>query len=196
MSNVNAPRGFKLARDAGGRPFNGATNQYHLASGYGTNIFVGDAVKLVSGKIQKAGASDEIIGVFAGVMAPSAATPALNPFLNYWPASYATLGGNDAVALVYDDPDLIFEAQFTNSTSVPAVADIGSYFDLIDNGGSTSSGLSGEGIDYTTKNSSSSGLVWVFVDFVQRPNNDTTSAYSRGLFRPILHAGRVNGGAS
>jgi hypothetical protein len=196
MTNVVAPRGFQPRKYSDARPFNGGLTGYHIASAYGSNIFVGDPVTLVSGKINVASVTAQIRGIAAEFTGTLSSTPAGNPFMAYWAASSALLGGVDGYVGVIDDPDVLFEAQFLNSTTVPAVADIGSYFNGYNAGGSTASGLSGFGIDYSTKSSSSSGMVWRFVDFVVRPNNDTTSAYSRGLFMPILHDMRVNAGAT
>jgi hypothetical protein len=58
----------------------------------------------------------------------------------------------DVSVQVIDDPNVLFEAQFGNSTSVPAFADQGATFNLYDAGGNTSFATSGEGVDYTTLN--------------------------------------------
>ena len=196
MANINTPLGFKPNRSADGRDFNEATNTYPIASGYGTSIFVGDAVKLVSGKIQKAAPGDQIVGVAAGFKWIQASGLPSYAFFSYWPAGTATFAGQDGEVLVIDDPNLMFEAVFTNSTSVPSQADVGSFFNHIDVGGNPSSGLSGEGIDYTTKTATAASGVWRFVGFVARPDNDKTSAYSRGLFVPTKHNLRANSGAA
>jgi hypothetical protein len=73
---------------------------------------------------------------------------------------------------------------------------VGKFFNHIDLGGNTSSGLSGEGIDYTTATTTATSGVWRFIGFVKRPDNDTTSAYSRGLFVPTKHNLRANSGAA
>lgn len=191
MANVNAARGFKPVRYVDGRPFNGAVNAYRLNSGYATNLFVGDVVKLLTtGYLAKAAAGDQMRGVVVGfnwVLATG-----VPQTIRYWAASGVTLASQDVEVLVADDPGLVYEAVFTNSASVPAVADIGATFNLIDNGGSTASGLSGEGIDYTTLNTTAQQFR--FLDFVKRVDNDTASANSRGLFAPALHDLRVNTG--
>lgn len=194
MANVNAPRGFKPMRNSDGRAYDGPLGQYILASAYATSIYQGDAVKLVSGYINKAAATDQIRGIVAGFSWTGLnGVPVFSP---YWAASVATFASGDVSVLVYDDPNTQFEAVFTNSTSVPAKGDAGKYFKQFDAGGSTSTGLSGEGIDYSTGNTSSSGLVWRFIDFVKRPDNDTASAYSRGVFVPVLHDMRANASAA
>lgn len=115
MANTDAPMGFKPRRHAsgGGCP---APNAYPLASAYGSNIFTGDAVVLTSGKLAVAtAASAGLLGVFAGCQYTAADGSII--FSPYWPASTATLGSVDAVGLVYDDPDTIFEAQTSDDVA-------------------------------------------------------------------------------
>lgn len=191
MPNENTPRGFKPARMVSGEPFNGSMNPYRLASGYGTSIFAGDMVKLVTaGTVEKAGVGEQFRGILMGVQ--WVGTDGVTRYSPYWPASTVTQGALPATALVVDDPDVLFEAVFTNSTSAPTIAAIGSTFDAFDAGGSTANGLSGMGVDFTTL--ATSAKPWRFVDFVARPDNDTAAAYSRGLFAPALHDYRVNTG--
>lgn len=184
MSNVNAPRGFKPVRLVGGTPYTGAVNTYRLPSGYTSNLFVGDVVKLLTtGYVAKANAGDQMRGVVAGFYwsgannQPSA--------LRYWAASGASYNSADVEVQVIDDPNVVFEAQFANSGSVPAVADIGAMFNLYAGAGNASTGASGEGVDYGTL--TTSAAQFRFLDFVKRVDNDPASAYSRGLFVPGLH---------
>lgn len=191
MANENTPRGFKPLRMVTGSPYSGATNPYKIANAYATNIFAGDPVKLITtGLIQKAGAAEQIRGIFVGCQ--WVGTDGVTRFSPYWPASTATLGSLGGTAFVVDDPDVLFEAVFTNSASVPAQADVGATFAGYDATGSTATGISGFGVDYTTLNTSAQ--VWRFCGFVERPDNDQAAAYSRGLFAPALHDLRVNTG--
>lgn len=191
MSNTNSPRGFKPIGKVGGATYNGAVTPYRIASAYNTAIYAGDAVKLLStGYINKAAAGDQIRGIVVGF--EWTGSDGIPRKQNYWPASTATLASQDAIAYVIDDPEVEFEAVFTNSTSTPAVADIGALFDLYDAGGSASTGISGEGIDYTTL--ATTTKVFRFQRFVPRADNDTASAYSRGVFVAALHDYRVNTG--
>jgi hypothetical protein len=165
---------------------------YQIPSGYSTAVYAGDVVKfLTTGYIAKAAAGDQMRGVAVGFSWIEAAT-GLKLVRSYLPASTVTLGAADISVQVIDDPNVLFEAVFTNSTSVPAAADRGATFNLYDAGGSTSSGLSGEGIDYTSL--LTTVQQFRFMDFVQRADNDTTSAYSRGLFMPLNHDFRLTSG--
>jgi hypothetical protein len=186
MANTDAPRGFQPRRNTDSSYYSGSTNPYPIASGYATAIYSGDLVKLVSGKINKAAAGDQVIGVAAGFK--FLASTLGNGAAAYWPASQATIDGNDAQVLVYDDPDVLFEAQFTNSASVPALADVNKYFNLIDAGGNTMWGTSGEGVDYTTITTTVGSGQVQFIEFAPDKSNDTAAAYSRGVFRITKHS--------
>lgn len=191
MPNENTPRGFKPVRMVTGAPFSGSQNPYRIANVYGTAIFQGDPVKLVTaGVIEKAAVADQIRGVFVGCQWVGA--DGVTRYSPYWPQGQATLGALGGTAFVVDDPDVLFEAVFTNSTSAPAQADIGATFDGFDAGGSVATGLSGFGVNYASL--ATSAKPWRFIDFVQRPDNDIGFAYVRGLFAPALHDFRVNTG--
>src|SRR6185312_9674312 len=133
MANSDGPRGFQLRRHGKSANFNGSLDGYKIASGYGTTIISGDRVKLVSGKIQKAGVTEACIGVFNGVKyVPAVGEVYYGPV---WTAGTVTAGAEDAEALISDDLEQAFVAQFTNSASVPTQADVGSYFSAFDAGG-------------------------------------------------------------
>jgi hypothetical protein len=119
MANTDKPDGFTPAYHMYGGVIRPA--KMRIASGYGTAIYSGDVVTLSSGKVQQAGATDTPIGVFYGVFYnASDGTPT---FSKVWTASTATQGSEDAEALVYNDPGIVYEAQFTAGT--PAVSFIG-----------------------------------------------------------------------
>lgn len=187
MPNLNTPRGFLPVGTLDGSPLSGALRAYRIASGYSTNIFQGDVVKfLTTGFINKSAAGDLSRGIFAGVTWINA--QGIPQYSNYWPASTTTLGSQAATALVYDSPYLLMEAQFTNSTANPTVAALGALFDFIDNTGSTQTGLSGEGLDWTTL--ATSAKAFRVIDFVPRGDNDvasSSSAYARVLCTWAAH---------
>jgi hypothetical protein len=190
-TNTNVPRGFKPVRQRGGQYWNGSLTPYRVASAYNTSIFTGDVVKLVTaGTIEKAAVTEQMRGVAMGFQWVGLdGVPRYSPF---WPANTVTLGSVPATVMVVDDPDVMFEAVFTNSVTAPPVTAIGSNFDAFDAGGSTASGLSGQGIDFTTL--ATSAKPWRFEDYVQRPDNIIGAAYVRGIFSPQLHDYRVNTG--
>ena len=66
MANADVPRGFWPIRHLTGGTIR--TNEYAIATGYGTNIFKGDVVKLVAGGgIELAAAGNRFVGGFKGV---------------------------------------------------------------------------------------------------------------------------------
>ena len=170
MANRDKPDGFTPAYHMFGGVIRPA--EMRIASGYGTAIYSGDVVTLSSGDVQQAGATDTPIGVFYGVFyTASDGTPT---FSKVWTASTATQGSADAEALIYNDPGIVYEAQFTAGT--PAVSFIGNKYTLSTTAGSSTNGRSKEGVTATT----SSGVA-LCVGFADTPSN-SIGAYARGLF--------------
>ena len=170
MANTDKPNGFTPAYHLYGGVIRPA--RMRIASGYGTSIFSGDVVTLSSGYVQQAGATDTPVGVFYGVFYnASDGTPT---FSKVWAASTATQGSADAEALVYNDPGIVYEAQFTAGT--PAVSFIGNKYTLSTTAGSSLNGRSKEGVTATT----SSGVA-LCVGFSSTPSN-SIGQYARGLF--------------
>ena len=136
MANLDAPSGAKPLRHNSGGTIR--TKEYKIASGSSTNIFTGDFVKLLStGSIDVAAAGNRLLGVFAGVKyTASDGTPT---FAKYWPASTATLGSADAIAYVYDDPNIVFAIQ---GDGADAFTQIGNLADIVATAGSTVTGQS------------------------------------------------------
>lgn len=116
MSTTAAPFGLRpIGRlDSGSLEVN---RQYPIASGYNTNIAMGDVVQLVDGgtatTIEKqAGTGDDsteidIVGIFMGC---SFTDPNTNQktFSQLWPAGTVA---SDAMAYVVDDPNVLFAIQ-------------------------------------------------------------------------------------
>ena len=160
---VSAPYGLKPINLIGGQVFAGATRQLVIANtsgtGYNTNIFYGDVVKLAStGTIQvDAGTTTATpVGVFLGCQYISAVTGQLT-FSQYYPASLAVKSGSDILAFVADDPDQLFKAVLvagttaddTTSGLLPAYLGrtmIGSNAQFVQNAGSTVTGDSKVGV--------------------------------------------------
>lgn len=190
MVNTIAPMGFKPMRRLDGAMWNGQTTPYKIASGYSSNIFMGDLVKfLTTGVIAAAAAGDQYRGIFMGV----SYTDTTGKYFRvpYWPASTSLLGGsvNNVEALVMDDPNVLMEAQFTTA-GTPVNADKGASFNIAVGTGSTATGMSGASVDYSTLNTTLQQLR--FLDFVDRLDNDRLSANSRGIFMPLNHDFRIN----
>lgn len=176
MANTDAPKGAVPIKHLDGSPWNGALNEYLIASAYNTTIYFGDFVKMTAtGKIELAAAGNTILGVFQGVNYRNSSGEVV--FSKYWPASTATFNSEDAKALVVDQPDVIFEMQQDSDTDTPSQADIGTNADFIaTHTGSTLTGLSKEEVDTSTCTTATANLR--ILRFVPKPGN-AVGAYAK-----------------
>jgi hypothetical protein len=147
MSSTSAPFGFRPSYHNSGqmRP-----KAYTIASTYAANIFSGDPVKLTDNGVVQLGTSDgtrsgtvdgiSLRGIFAGCQYLDASgKPTISPF---WPSGTT---GTEIVAWVYDDPETLFDVQYTNPSSGTTVQTaVGEECDwtVASPGGSTQTGLS------------------------------------------------------
>ena len=140
---VSGPYGLVPVKLISGTPFAGVTRQYKIASGYGTSIFAGDAVKLVTGGTVERDAFDAAmtpIGVFMGCSYTDATLGKV--FRQYFPASTAA---DDIMAYVVDATDVLFKAAVVSSgTTIGdlALTDLGANVAGVDNTGDSTSGNS------------------------------------------------------
>jgi hypothetical protein len=147
MSSTSAPFGFRASYHNSGqmRP-----KAYVIASTYAANIFSGDPVKLTDNGVIQLGTSDgtrsgttdgiTLLGIFAGCQYLDAGgKPTISPF---WPSG-AT--GTEITAWVYDDPETLFDVQYTNPSAGTTVQTaVGEECDWVvaSPGGSTQTGIS------------------------------------------------------
>ena len=114
--------------------------EYTIASSYNAALGKGDPVELTGTgtNIQKAAAGNvDNIGVFAGCRYIDTLG---NPvYSEYWTASTATKGAVAAVALVWDDPNIVFRIQ----CDTLAQADVGAHADWDSGTPSATTRLSG-----------------------------------------------------
>lgn len=188
MANVDSPFGLKPVRHKSGAPYNGAANPYWIDADYGTALFIGDPVIKVAGgsndaavkvpgqgdfaigtlpSIEKAAAGDanRITGVIVGFSPlPNDLTKQYNP------------ASTERVALVCDDPDMVFEIQADGA--IPA-ANMGFNADLVyTHSGSTATGLSGAELDSSTDEADASSQLLI-LRAVNRVDNDTTLTHCK-----------------
>jgi|TARA_R110000823_G_scaffold164393_1_gene296641 hypothetical protein len=141
---IDAPYGLVPVKLLSGVPFVGLTRQYSIASAYGTNIFHGDAVKLVTGGTIERDTADAAmtpIGVFLGCTFTDPSSGNVT-FRQYFPASTAA---SDIMAYVADGTDILFKAAVVSSGETIgdlAITDIGANVAGVDNTGSTITGNS------------------------------------------------------
>ena len=149
MSSTSAPFGFRASFHNSGqmRP-----KAYTIASTYAANIFQGDPVKLTDAGVIQLGSSDgtrsgttdgiSLLGIFAGCQYLDASgKPTISPF---WPTGTT---GTEITAWVYDDPETLFDVQYTNpgtpgTTTVQTAVGEECDWTVASPGGSTRTGLS------------------------------------------------------
>lgn len=114
----NSPKGLHPSVYADGSIWNGQTSEYLILSGYATSLFTGDPVTLLAnGTIGIGVAGSAIVGVFAGCKYLNA--QGIATFSPYWPASTITQGAVNAIALIVDDPNVLFDIQVSTSAGSP-----------------------------------------------------------------------------
>ena len=178
MANQDAPFGLRPVR-VNGSPFSNQQNRYRIAANYGTSIYQGDLVKVVTGGgIERVAASGSglILGVFncCTYTDPTSGKPV---FSNYYPAS---TNASDIVAFVVDAPDTVFEVQ---ANAAFPVADLFGNFDIVDNSpvGDTTSGISNMEISVVT-GATTDTLPLKAIDISQDPlNSDVATANTNVL---------------
>lgn len=120
MSSTNQPFGFRPAYHPSGiiRPteFPNA-----IVSGFGTQIFIYQPVKIVGGFVQPITSSaDKTIGVFAGVEYFVNNNSTVKSGSTGWPAS-ATYDGTSMRVWIWDDIDISYEVQAQGSVAQTAL---------------------------------------------------------------------------
>ena len=146
MANTNNPFGLRAVRHRNGAPYNGAGSVYHVASTDAQVIAPGDPVVITGTAdangiptVTRASAGDGnlITGVMAGI------TNGAGGLLDgsggvVFDSSLNTVPNATNYILVIDDPDVVFEAQFSGTLNA---ADIGNNANLT--AGVASEGKSG-----------------------------------------------------
>lgn len=194
MANANIARGLLPVRYRSGQMWSGARNLYYVPSTYGTALFIGDPVIIVTDAsdangvptVQRATAAGGayMIGAITGMAfggSPPVAVTRDMPV--YHPASTA------GYVFVADDPDLLFEIQEDSLGGVMTVGAAGRNADLISGSGSTASGYSGFMLDSSTLNTTATLQLRVEQP-VRRADNDPTLDYAKWLVGINLHSKR------
>ena len=169
MANTDAAFGLLPVRHLTGAPWDGRTNPYKIASGYGTALLPGDPVKMVAGgTIERATATGLILGVFMGCQYTSVANAGIvGKDKPYWPASTVAA---DAIGHVADAPDLIFQVQADDDSGTIAATDVGANADILAAAGSTVTYTSGFELDTNTIAASAANLR--ILGLAALPNNE------------------------
>ena len=195
MATTAAAQGFRPVAYLGGRPYSGATREYRILSGYATRIGEGDVVRVggssdttAEGYLMKETGTTSLtkpIGVFRGCSYTDPNT-GQKVFKNQYPGS---ITASDIIAIVADDPDLIFEAQ---ADSAVTQAEFALNSALVQGAGtSTLTGMSSQGVNGTAATTST--LPFRIVGFVNRPGSTVGDTYTdvHVCWNAGIHALRV-----
>ena len=183
MATTATPYGFKPLNHIGGTPYAGAVRHISIASGFGTNIFNGSIVTLLTGGtiavVTTTGAASAnvfpagVIGVFVGCTYTDP-TSKNKTFSNHWPTGTVA---SDAMAYVVDDPNALFMVQGDGPL---AQAKLGKNAHLAaaqtTSTGSTTTGNSDTALDATT--AVTAAFAFRVVDFVEGPGSTVGDAFT------------------
>ncbi len=177
---VSGPYGLVPVKLLSGTPYAGTVRQYKIASGYGTAIFYGDAVKLVTGGTVERDTFDAAmtpIGVFMGVSYTDPNTNQKTFRQNY----IASTSASDIEAYVCDATDVLFKVAVVSSgTTIGDLAqtDVGANVAGVDNTGDSINGNSRCAISDTSATTNT--LPFRIVELVEETKNSSggfTEAY-------------------
>jgi len=178
---VSAPYGLVPVKLVSGSPYVGVTRQYKIASGYATDVFKGDLVKIdTDGTVvrETADAQVDTIGIFMGC---SYTDPTFGKvFRQYYPANTVA---SDIQAYVVDATDVLFKVAVVSSgTTIGdlAQADIGRNCALVDNTGDTATGNSKVAVSDTSANTAT--LPVRIVELVEETEN-ASGGYTEALVK-------------
>lgn len=191
MSSTSAPFGFRASFHNSGQI---RAKAYTVATGYAANIFSGDPVKLTNDGVIELGTSDgtrngtvdgiTLLGIFAGCQYDDASgKPTISPF---WPTGTTA---TNIIAWVYDDPETLFDVQYTNPgtagvTTMQTAVGEECDWTVASPGGSTRTGLSSTQL---TAIQSTSGQFQI-TGFGYEINDSITDAYAVVTVRINEHA--------
>lgn len=176
MATTAAPYGAEpVGTLSASGSFNGKVGHYPIASAYATQLSYGDFVSLtVTGTIQKdAGTTTlgaTLIGIFMGC---SYTNPSTNQkvFSQLWPASTVA---SDAVAMVCDDPNVVFRMQADGACAQNYLQ---SNAAVVVTAGSSTLGRSKNALDQSTA-AATETLPLRIVGFVDGPTSAVGDAYT------------------
>ena len=187
MANVLGAFGFQQWGTASGMPnFAESHNTpYRIASGYGTAVYFGDAVRMnvsgPSGYIEQwangdgGTATQILVGVFIGCSYYSTSQKK-TVWNNYWPGSDAT---GDVNAFVVDDPNALFKVQAGIGSAITQTS-IGRTADIVSTPvGNATTGISGMSLSTPTTTNT---LPFKVVNVISTPpganGTDLTTPYN------------------
>ncbi len=206
MANVDRPNGAVPVGTLSGSPWQGSVQAFTL-DGSHSAIYTGDLVQMTADGYLDVYAAGEtgFIGVCVGILPAVAGTvggimgdnalSSTSPTLAGAAAKFSAANATDTI-LVCTAPDAIFEMQEDADTDPLELADVGANVEIINGGGSATTGISGMEID-SSSHAATNTLPLRLLGMVQRPGNelgDTANAASptrppecRWLVTPANH---------
>lgn len=202
MANTSRINGFKPVKHLNGSPYNGQANIYEVPAGETVPVFVGDLVKLSdSAATSYYPAVEAVVGASAQI----AAGPILGAVVGIINSKFDPVGGTMSsgsisldtpvyrpastkqFVLVADSDDLIFEAEADASVPLASIGlNVG-----VGASAHTNPLLTGASPMYvysTTAPDTTSTRPLQIVGVVNRPDNETASAYNKVLVRINVHS--------
>ena len=158
--------------------FTGKVVHIKIASAYGTAIFYGDFVKLVTaGTVELDSGTTALtsIGIFMGCKYTDPNSNQMT-FSQTWPASTSA---SDAAGYVLMDPDVLFRMQGDATIAQTA---LGANFAVVQTAGSTTIGRSKNACDSSTV-ATTNTLPVRLVDFYDGPNSSIGDAFTDVILR-------------
>lgn len=154
MANIDAPFGLRPVSSLTGAPYNGQARKYYIGTGDGTNMFIGQPVKL--------GGTADTLGKYASIVPAATGDYLVGVIVGFDPleGAGASQAGStlyralstERYAYVADDPNLIFEIQEASGGTALAVTAVGLNADfVVTSAGNTATGLSGVELDNSTE---------------------------------------------
>lgn len=184
MANPIVKRGLVPAGTVTGAPVSGSLRYYSIPASNATATFLGDLVtmqttsSIVNGVVMQDVIQSATGDVFQGVVVGF--LPDTSTSLPYRAAS--TL----RVAMVADNPDILFECDDISTGTPFTNADVGLNCNIVVGAGSTVTGYSAMELDNTTE-ATTNTLDVKIVGFTNRADNDPASASGKYLVRINRH---------
>lgn len=176
MANADTPFGLRPVRYLNGAPWNGQVQRYLIASGDGTAVFIGDPVKL-AGSAGTTGQSVNGIpaGGLATVIQAAAGDPVIGVVVGFEPnpddlSSRHRAASTNRVALVVNDPNVVFEIQEVSGGTPLTADEVGLNANFVVAAGSTTTALSGVELNNATE-ATTAALNCKILGLVQREDN-------------------------
>ena len=199
MANSDAKSGFRPVRHLDGRSWNGGTRMYLVPSGDGTALFVGDLVKSggSAGALGTVVNGIDVEGMQTVVQAAAADALIVGAVVGFLPdpdnlMRKHRLASTNRIALVCDDPTVVYEVQEDSDTNTLVAADVGENCEIIVAAGNTTTGLSGMEIDSSSHTASAAQIR--VLGLVKRPDNNmgdnataASSTYVNGKWEVVIN---------